>query len=165
MPPVIDAADVLRDPRRMLTLLCEAVGVEFTDRMLQWEPGLPTPTACGRNIGIRKWRTPPALGPIGPRTSRSPNRWAGCWRRARRTPIACTRIGSGSDRTGPGGLGLDARRWHGRLGRAGNAGTKNIVTSPRFYSSHAARHGRDARVTCECQDGAELTVRPFLPRG
>jgi hypothetical protein len=39
-PPVIDATDVLRDPRRILTLLCEAVGVEFTDRMLHWEPGL-----------------------------------------------------------------------------------------------------------------------------
>jgi len=39
-PPVVDAADVLRDPRRILSLLCEAVGVEFTDRMLNWEPGL-----------------------------------------------------------------------------------------------------------------------------
>jgi hypothetical protein len=40
VPPVIDAADVLRDPRRILTLLCEAVGVQFTDRMLHWAPGL-----------------------------------------------------------------------------------------------------------------------------
>jgi hypothetical protein len=40
VPPVVDAADVLRDPRRILTLLCEAVGVEFNDRMLCWEPGL-----------------------------------------------------------------------------------------------------------------------------
>lgn len=40
VPPVVDAADVLRDPRRILTLLCEAVGVEFTGRMLHWDPGL-----------------------------------------------------------------------------------------------------------------------------
>ena len=40
IPPVIDAADVLHDPRRILTVLCEAVGVEFMDRMLYWEPGL-----------------------------------------------------------------------------------------------------------------------------
>ncbi|HXE55807.1 MAG TPA: hypothetical protein VN541_22475 [Tepidisphaeraceae bacterium] len=40
IPPVLDAADVLRAPRRTLTLLCERIGVEFTDRMLSWEPGL-----------------------------------------------------------------------------------------------------------------------------
>jgi hypothetical protein len=39
VPPVIDAADVLRNPRGMLTLLCEMVGVPFTDRMLSWPPG------------------------------------------------------------------------------------------------------------------------------
>jgi hypothetical protein len=38
-PPVVDAADVLRDPRRMLTLLCEAIGVEFQESMLSWPPG------------------------------------------------------------------------------------------------------------------------------
>jgi hypothetical protein len=39
-PPVIDARDVLENPRRTLALLCEAVGVEFTDAMLSWPPGL-----------------------------------------------------------------------------------------------------------------------------
>jgi Sulfotransferase domain len=39
-PPVIDADDVLRDPERMLRLLCHAVGVEFSDTMLSWPPGL-----------------------------------------------------------------------------------------------------------------------------
>lgn len=39
VPPVIDAADVLRDPRRMLGLLCEAVGVAFQEAMLAWPPG------------------------------------------------------------------------------------------------------------------------------
>jgi hypothetical protein len=39
VPPVIDADDVLENPRRALTLLCEAVGVEFTDAMLTWPPG------------------------------------------------------------------------------------------------------------------------------
>ena len=38
-PPVIDADDVLRDPERMLRLLCDAVGVEFSDAMLSWPPG------------------------------------------------------------------------------------------------------------------------------
>ena len=39
IPPVIDADDVLRDPERMLRLLCDAIGVEFSDKMLSWPPG------------------------------------------------------------------------------------------------------------------------------
>jgi len=40
VPPVVDAHDVLENPERTLRLLCEAVGVEFTDSMLSWPPGL-----------------------------------------------------------------------------------------------------------------------------
>jgi hypothetical protein len=40
IPPVIDAHDVLENPERILRLLCAAVGVEFTDAMLSWPPGL-----------------------------------------------------------------------------------------------------------------------------
>ena len=39
VPPVIDADDVLRDPERMLRLLCNAIGVEFSDAMLSWPRG------------------------------------------------------------------------------------------------------------------------------
>jgi hypothetical protein len=38
-PPVLDARDVLTDPRRMLRLLCDELGVEFTEAMLSWPPG------------------------------------------------------------------------------------------------------------------------------
>jgi len=38
-PPVIDARDVLTDPRRTLGLLCAALGVPFHDAMLSWPPG------------------------------------------------------------------------------------------------------------------------------
>ncbi|MEO5720083.1 MAG: HAD family hydrolase [Chthoniobacterales bacterium] len=40
VPPVIDARDVLENPARVLRLLCEAVGVEFSEAMLSWPPGL-----------------------------------------------------------------------------------------------------------------------------
>jgi len=40
VPPVIDAADVLSDPRRTLGLLCSAVGVRFDEMMLSWPTGL-----------------------------------------------------------------------------------------------------------------------------
>jgi sulfotransferase family protein len=39
-PPVIDAKDVLQNPERTLRLLCEAVGVEFSELMLSWPAGL-----------------------------------------------------------------------------------------------------------------------------
>jgi len=39
-PPVIDARDVLENPKRILELLCDAVGVEFRESMLSWPPGL-----------------------------------------------------------------------------------------------------------------------------
>lgn len=38
-PPVIDAADVLADPRRTLSALCAALGVPFDERMLSWPAG------------------------------------------------------------------------------------------------------------------------------
>ncbi|MBZ0173343.1 MAG: hypothetical protein K8E66_13240 [Phycisphaerales bacterium] len=38
-PPVFDARDILADPRRGLTALCEAVGVPFDDAMLAWPAG------------------------------------------------------------------------------------------------------------------------------
>ena len=39
VPPVIDADDLLRDPRAVLSALCDAVGVPFGERMLSWPPG------------------------------------------------------------------------------------------------------------------------------
>ncbi len=39
IPPVLDAKDVLENPRRLLMLLTEAVGVEFCESMLSWPPG------------------------------------------------------------------------------------------------------------------------------
>jgi hypothetical protein len=38
-PAVVDAEDVLDDPRSALTALCEGLGIEFTDAMLFWPKG------------------------------------------------------------------------------------------------------------------------------
>ena len=46
-PPVIDSADILRDPPRMLSLLCEALGIAWDPAMLSWEPGSARRTASG----------------------------------------------------------------------------------------------------------------------
>lgn len=42
-PPVVDSADVLRDPAGTLSLLCDALGIAWDPAMLRWEPG-PRPT-------------------------------------------------------------------------------------------------------------------------
>lgn len=39
IPPVIDAADLLRAPRTVLSAVCDALGIAFNDRMLSWPPG------------------------------------------------------------------------------------------------------------------------------
>lgn len=39
VPPVLDSRDVLKNPRRMLGLLCDAIGIEFDEAMLSWEAG------------------------------------------------------------------------------------------------------------------------------
>jgi Sulfotransferase domain len=38
-PPVVDADDILADPRRVLTKLCAACGISFDPAMLSWAPG------------------------------------------------------------------------------------------------------------------------------
>jgi hypothetical protein len=40
VPAVVDAYDVLENPRRTMALLCDKVGVKFSDSMLSWAPGL-----------------------------------------------------------------------------------------------------------------------------
>ena len=52
-PVVLDAKDIQENPRRMLGLLCDALGVEFSETMLSWPPGL-RPTD---GVWARHWYT------------------------------------------------------------------------------------------------------------
>ena len=38
-PPVVDAADILADPARVLARVCAALGIGYTDAMLSWPAG------------------------------------------------------------------------------------------------------------------------------
>ena len=101
IPPVIDAADVLRDPRWMLTLLCEAVGVEFTDRMLQWEPGLRDTDGVWAKYWYKEVETTTGFRPYRTKDELVPHRWAGYSPRVRPATIACTLIGSAGNQGTP----------------------------------------------------------------
>lgn len=39
-PPVVDSKDILLDPREKLRLLCEKIGVVFSEEMLSWSKGV-----------------------------------------------------------------------------------------------------------------------------
>jgi len=58
VPPVLDARDALEDPRRALGLLCAAVGIPFSERMLAWPEGpRPTDGVWGRHWYAGVWRS------------------------------------------------------------------------------------------------------------
>jgi len=69
IPPVVDARDVLENPRKVLGLLCDAVGVEFLESMLSWPPGLRETDGIwakhwyGEVLNSTTFRKPPAREP------------------------------------------------------------------------------------------------------
>lgn len=52
-PIVIDADDVLENPRHILQLLCDSLGVDWSERMLSWPPGL----RATDGVWARHWYT------------------------------------------------------------------------------------------------------------
>jgi hypothetical protein len=71
-PPVVLSSDVLRNPRTMLTKLCEALGVAFLPAMLSWAPGRRDTdgvwaphwyAAVEASTGFEPWRPRPATLP------------------------------------------------------------------------------------------------------
>jgi len=71
-PPVLDSKDTLDDPERVLRLLCDAIGLEFTDDMLAWPPGARTTDgiwasewygAVEKSTGFRPYRPKPDAVP------------------------------------------------------------------------------------------------------
>jgi hypothetical protein len=69
VPPVLDARDVLGNPRRLLGLLCAAIDIPFSERMLAWPAG-PRPSdgvwarhwyaSVWRSTGFQPYRPPAA---------------------------------------------------------------------------------------------------------
>jgi hypothetical protein len=76
-PPVVDSRDLLLDPRRVLGLLCDAVGVPFDEAMLSWPPG-PRDTD---GVWARHWYDAvlrsTGFEPYRPRTEPVPDRLKG----------------------------------------------------------------------------------------
>lgn len=72
VPPVVDAADVLRQPRATLSRLCAALGIDFDEAMLAWPPGRRATDGVWaahwyqkveRSTGFQAYRPPPETLP------------------------------------------------------------------------------------------------------
>ena len=68
----VDARDVLEDPKRVLTLLCQAVGVDFTERMLSWEPGLRDTDGVWAKYWYKEVETTTSFRPYKPKDEAVP---------------------------------------------------------------------------------------------
>jgi hypothetical protein len=84
VPPVIDARDVLEDPRRVLRLLCEAVGVEFTDSMLEWALGFRETDGLWAPHWYTEVATSTTFHPYRPKVDRVPETLRGVEEECRR---------------------------------------------------------------------------------
>ena len=94
--PVIDSADFLRDPEAHLRWLCDWLGIEFTDRMLELAAG---PARLRRRLGAATGTTRCSPRPASRRTARarsiSPSTTPRWRRPAGRRTTRCTSGGCG----------------------------------------------------------------------
>jgi hypothetical protein len=73
-PPVLDAREIQEHPRRMLGLLCDALGVDFSDSMLSWPPGLRSTDGVWAKHWYKEVETSTGFRPYRPRDERVPDR-------------------------------------------------------------------------------------------
>jgi len=80
-PPVIDARDVLDNPRRLLGLLCDALEVPFLQEMLSWAPGLRPTDGVWAKHWYREVETSTSFRPYTPRNEEVPTRFRDLYER------------------------------------------------------------------------------------
>jgi hypothetical protein len=75
--PVVDSADVLRDPRATLTALCAALGIAFDEAMLAWAPGPRATDGVWAPHWYARVQASSGFGPYDPRPAEVPARLGG----------------------------------------------------------------------------------------
>jgi hypothetical protein len=71
-PPVVDARDVLSDPRRTLGLLCDALRIDFRESMLEWPPGLRDSDGVWAKYWYHEVEKSTSFQPYRPKSDRVP---------------------------------------------------------------------------------------------
>jgi hypothetical protein len=74
VPPVLDAKEIQENPRRMLGLLCGALGVEFSEAMLAWPPGLRATDGIWAKHWYKEVESSTSFRPYKPRLEEVPER-------------------------------------------------------------------------------------------
>ncbi len=67
IPPVIDARDVLDNPRGVLSKLCERIGLPFYEEMLEWPPGPRDTDGAWAKYWYKKVEQTTSFGPYRPK--------------------------------------------------------------------------------------------------
>ncbi len=103
--PVIDSADILRDPRAALEALCDALGIAFDPAMLSWPAG---PAGQRRRVGALLVRERLAIDRVRPGTA-----------------AACRGSAAGTGANWPRGASPTTRNWP--PGGCASSGTRQAV--------------------------------------
>jgi hypothetical protein len=82
--PILDAKDVLENPDRMLRLLCKAVGIDFTESMLSWPPGLRETDGIWAKHWYDEVARSTSFQPYRPRDDEIPEQFGEIYERCRR---------------------------------------------------------------------------------
>ncbi|NER80850.1 MAG: hypothetical protein F6K42_15030 [Leptolyngbya sp. SIO1D8] len=75
VPPVIDAQDLLENPQHILSLLCKALEIEFTEAMLKWPIGNPTEDVWSKYEWYDTARNSTGFHPYKPKTDPIPDQF------------------------------------------------------------------------------------------
>jgi hypothetical protein len=74
-PPILDARDVLNDPARILSRLCDLVGIDFLPCMLSWKPGLRSTDGAWAPFWYDKVATTTSFGEYRPKEVMVPDKF------------------------------------------------------------------------------------------
>ena len=83
LPPILDAQDVLENPERMLRLLCKLIGIEFSESMLSWPPGLRQTDGIWAKHWYPEVAKTTSFQPYRPRQDEVPERFTKIYERCR----------------------------------------------------------------------------------
>lgn len=79
-PAVLDAKDVQNNPRRTLGLLCDSLGVNFTESMLTWPPGLRDTDGIWAKHWYKEVENSTSFRPYQPKAAAVPEQLATIYR-------------------------------------------------------------------------------------
>lgn len=80
-PLVIDSVEVLNDPRRILGLLCDAIGLDFQEAMLSWAPGLRETDGVWAKHWYKEVETTTSFRPYRPKPDQVPESLSAMYKR------------------------------------------------------------------------------------